>query len=247
MAENNAKKGEYTAEPAVSIPRAVAAEVIGTFILVIAGTAVVTEAALRRPIAGSPVDSLAIALAFGLVLTALVGALGHESGAHFNPAVTIGLASVGKFPWKYVAHYIIAQFAGAILAALVVWATYGSAARTQAFLGATYPAPTASVGQAFVIELIITFILVFTITAVATDKRVSAPVAAPAIGFALAVAVLIGGPISGGAANPARAIGPMIVAGKYTGVWIYIVAPIVGGIVAAWLFDRFISKTSPPK
>jgi len=213
---------------------------------VLAGTAVAVAASLGRTIAGPALNSLAIGLAFGLVLVALVAALGHISGAHFNPAVTLGLACAGKFPWRYVVGYLVAQFVGAILAALVVWGTYGQAARTVAFLGATYPTAGTSSGQAFFMEAVITFLLVFVITAVATDKRVAAPVVAPAIGFALGVAVLIGGPVSGGAANPARALGPMIVAGRFTDAWIYLFAPVLGGIIAAFLYDRFISRTSAP-
>lgn len=247
MAVNKPEKNEYTAEPAVSIPRAVVAELVGTFVLVFAGTAVATSAALGRSIAGLPSNSLAVGLAFALSLTALVAALGHVSGAHFNPAVTLGLASISKFPWRFTAQYIVAQFVGAILAGLAVWATFGGAARTVAKLGATYPAATASTGQALLMEFLITFILVLTIVAVATDKRVPAPVAAPAIGFALGVAVLIGGPVSGGAVNPARALGPMIVAGDLTGFWIYLLAPTIGGILAAVLYDRYLALTSAPK
>lgn len=247
MAAAGAGEGQYRPEPEVSVPRAVGAEFAGTLILVLAGTAVAVAATLRRPIAGSPSDSLAVGLTFGLALTALVAALGHISGAHFNPAVTLGLASVGRFPWRHVASYIAAQFAGGIGAALLVWAIFGGAARSAAFLGATYPTATASAGMAFVAELVVTFILVFTITAVATDDRVPAPVAAPAIGFALAVAVLIAGPVSGGAVNPARALGPMIVAARFTAWWVYLVAPLVGGTAAATLYEFVISRTSAPK
>ena len=244
-AEKNQHVG-YTAAPKTSLPRAVAAELVGTFLLVLAGTAVAVAAVLNRPIAGPAENSLAVGLAFGLMLVALVAALGHISGAHFNPAVTLGLAVSGKFPWRFVLGYLIAQFVGAILAAVVVWGAFGPNARRIAALGATFPAPGASVGQVFLIEAVITFLLVFIITAVATDKRVPAPVVAPAIGFALGVAVLIGGPVSGGAVNPARALGPMIVAGRYTDAWIYLVAPVVGGIIAALLYERYISHTSAP-
>ncbi len=246
MAADRMESSGYTAAPKVHITRATTAELVGTYLLVLAGTAVAVSAVLNRPIAGPSLNSLAVGLAFGLVLTALVAALGHISGAHFNPAVTLGLACAGKFPWRYVAAYLVAQFAGAILAALTVWGAYGAPARTLAALGATYPVAGVSAGRAFFIEAVITFLLVFVITAVATDKRVPAPVVAPAIGFALGVAVLIGGPISGGAVNPARALGPMIVAGRYTDAWVYLLAPVVGGIIAAVLYDRFISRTSAP-
>ncbi len=101
--------------------RAAAAELVGTLVLVLVGTAVAVAAILGRQIAGSPYDSLAIALAFGLVLVALVGALGHTSGCHLNPAVTLGLASIGKFPWRYVPVYIAAQMVGAVLAGFALW------------------------------------------------------------------------------------------------------------------------------
>lgn len=244
-ADRNEHAG-YSAAPKTSLWRAVTAEFVGTFLLVLAGTAVAVAAVLNRPIAGPQLNSLAVGLAFGLMLVALVAALGHISGAHFNPAVTLGLASAGKFPWGFVIWYLIAQFAGAIFASLVVWGAFGGAARTTAALGATFPTPGTGIWQAILMEVVITFLLVFVITAVATDKRVPAPVAAPAIGFALGVAVLIGGPVSGGAVNPARALGPMIVAGRFTDFWVYLVAPVVGGIVAALLYDRFISRTSAP-
>lgn len=246
MPTNDAGKGFYSAEPGVHITRATLAELVGTFILVFAGTAVAVSAILARPIAGAPSNSLSVGLAFGLVLTALVGALGHVSGAHLNPAVTLGLASIKKFPWKFVLPYIIAQFVGAILAALAVWETFGNNARALAYLGATYPTPTATVGQVFLMEVLITFILVLTIVSVATDKRVTAPVAAPAIGFALAVAVLVGGPVSGGAANPARAFGPMLVTEKFDAFWVYLIAPVIGGIIAAWLYDRYLALSAAP-
>ncbi len=245
MPANESARGDYTALPAVNLPRALWVEVCGTFFLVLSGTAVVVSAALARPIAGAPNNSLAVGLTFGFTLVALVAALGFLSGAHFNPAVTLGLASAGKFPWKDTIQYIIAQMVGAILAALAVWITFGNAARSIAFLGATYPAPTANNGQAFLIEAIVTFFLVMTVVAVTTDKRVPAPVAAPAIGFALGMAVLIAGPISGGAVNPARALGPMIVAGKFDSFWVYILGPIIGGICAGLLYPQ-MAKTSAP-
>lgn len=222
-----------------------AAEAVGTFILVFAGTAVVTSAALGRPIAGASLNSLAVGLTFGLTLVALVASLGHVSGAHFNPAVTLALAGARKFPWRYVPMYIAAQLVGAIVAGLCVWGIYGDPARA-AGLGATFPAVTATLGQVFLAEFLITFILVFTIFAVATDERANATTISLAIGFALGVAVLIGGPVSGGAVNPARALGPMLVAGKFTGWWLYIIAPILGGLIAGFFYDRVLRRASAP-
>lgn len=227
-----------------SVTGAGLAEVVGTFFLVFAGTAVVVAAALRWPVAGLPSDSLAVGVTFGLVLAALVAALGHVSGAHFNPAVTIGLAVAGKFPWNKVGLYIIAQLIGATLAGLAVWATFGDAARVGPALGATFPTSTASLGGAFLMEVLVTFLLVFVILGTATDERANKAVAPLAIGFALGMAVLIAGPISGGAVNPARALGPMIVAAKFTAWWLYIVAPVLGGVLAALVYSVLRARES---
>jgi MIP family channel proteins len=226
--------------------RASVAEFVGTFILVFAGTSVATSAILDRPIAGMPLNSLAVGLTFGLVLVALVSALGHISGAHFNPAVTIGLFSIGRFPGKYVVSYIVAQIAGAMAAAAAVWATFGDAARSQAYLAATYPTATASELQAFLMEVIITFILLFTIVSISTDERANVTIASLAIGFALGVGVLIGGPVSGGSVNPARTLGPMIMSGNFTSVWVYLVGPLVGAVLAAMTYHYFIFAAEPP-
>ena len=222
------------------------AELVGTFILVYGGTAVAVGAILTRPTAGAAYDSLAIALAFGLALAAVVAAIGHVSGAHVNPAVTLGMAATGKFPWRYTPVYIGAQLVGAVLAALATWITFGGAARGEANLAATYPAQGVGDLQAFVVEVLITFILVFVVMAVATDDRAPAAIAPIAVGFALAVGVFIAGPVTGGAVNPVRALGPMIVAGDLTSVWLYILGPIIGGVLAALLYDRTMAQTEAP-
>ncbi|MDP9480696.1 MAG: aquaporin, partial [Actinomycetota bacterium] len=108
------------------------AEFVGTFILVFAGTAVAVGAILSRPTAGAAYDSLAIALAFGLALAAVVAAVGHVSGGHVNPAVTLGMAAAKKFPWAYVPVYLVAQLAGAVLAAFATWLTFGGPGRSEA-------------------------------------------------------------------------------------------------------------------
>jgi MIP family channel proteins len=223
------------------------AELVGTFILVFGGTTVAVGAILARPTAGAAYDSLAVALAFGLVLAAVVAAIGHVSGAHVNPAVTLGMAAARKFPWNYTPIYISAQLVGAVLAALATWLTFGGAgARSEAKLAATHPAQGVGDLQAFIVEILITFILVFVVMSVATDDRAPAAIAPIAVGFALAVGVFIAGPVTGGAVNPARALGPMIVAGDLTGVWLYILGPIVGGVLGALLYDRFMAQTEAP-
>lgn len=219
---------------------------VGTFFLIYTGTATVVAATLGKETGGSPPDSLAIALAFGFVLAAMVGALGHISGAHLNPAVALGLAVIKKFPWKAVPIYLAFQLLGAVLGALSTWATFGGAARSQAALGAPAPAEGISDGRAFLVEAFITFLLVFVVIAVTGDRRASGAVAAVSIGFALVSAVLIGGPSTGGAVNPVRALGPQIAAGSFDSFWVYLLAPVVGGIVAAVLYDRVIGRATTP-
>jgi MIP family channel proteins len=222
------------------------AELVGTFILVFGGTAVAVGAILARPTAGPAYDSLAVALAFGLALAAVVAAIGHVSGAHVNPAVTLGMAAAGKFPWNYTPVYIGAQFVGAVLGALATWLTFGGPARSEAKLAATYPAQGVGDLQAFIVEILITFILVFVVMAVATDERAPAAIAPIAVGFALAVGVFIAGPVTGGSVNPARSLGPMIVAGDLTSVWLYVLGPIIGGVLGAVLYDRYMAQTEAP-
>ncbi len=220
------------------------AELVGTFILVFGGTAVAVGAILSRPTAGAAYDSLAVALAFGLALAAVVAAVGHVSGAHVNPAVTLGMAAAKKFPWAYVPVYIVAQLAGAVLGALATWLTFGGPGRSEALLAS--PSPAAGVGdlRAFLIEVLIGFVLVFVVMAVATDDRAPAAIAPIAVGFALAVGIFIAGPITGAAVNPARALGPMLVSGTFTSVWLYILGPSSG---ARWPRSSTTASWPRPK
>ena len=231
---------------AANLSRAGLAEMIGTFFLIYTGTATAVAATLGKETGGSPPDSLAIALAFGFVLAAMVGALGHISGAHFNPAVTIGLAVIRKFSWRAVPVYLGFQLTGAVLGALATWATFGGAARSQAKLGAPAPTEGISDGRAFLVEAFITFLLVFVVIAVTSDRRASGSTASVSIGFALVSAVLIGGPSTGGAVNPVRALGPELVSGSFTSFWVYLLAPVIGGIVAAVTYDRVIGRAATP-
>src|SRR5580704_11177451 len=207
--------------------RAAAAETAGTFVLVLAITSAAVAAALSRPVAGAPYGSLAVPVAGGLGLAIAVASLGHISGAHLNPAVTLGLAVSRRFPWTYAPGYVIAQLAGAIAAAAVTWGLYGGQARAVARLGAPVPAAGVSAER------------VLAVLAVATDTRVPRGIAAVAIGAALAVAIVISGPVSGAGVNPARAIGPMILAGQFSDWWAYLTAPLAGRVAAVALYDRF--------
>lgn len=225
---------------------ACSAEAVGTFMLVIVGTAVASAALLGKNTAGPAYNSFSIAMAFGLILIAIVSSLGQISGAHVNPAVSFGLAVAGKFPWRVVPAYWTAQMLGAVAAALVIWAAYGHGAYVNAHLGAPAPAHGATSLQVLLVEALIAFILVFTVISTTTDQRVPPGTAALAIGFSLAAGVLLGGPVSGGAGNPARALGPMLVAGVYPLWFFYTVGPLIGGALAAISF-RVIGKGSAPK
>ena len=170
------------------------------------------------------------------ILVPIAGSIGQISGAHVSPSVTLGLAVAGKFPWRFVIPYWVAQMIGGIVAALLVWAACGHGAYASAHLGAPLPANGTDPLQVLLVEALIASILVFTVISAATDPRVSAGTAAVAIGFALAAGVLLGGLVSGGAGNPARALGPMIVSGTYPLWFFYTLGPLVGAVIAAGAF-----------
>ncbi len=135
---------------------------------------------------------------------------------------------------------------GAVLGAFATWITFGGPARAEAKLAATYPAQGVGDLQAFVVEILTTFILVFVVMAVATDERAPAAIAPIAVGFALAVGVFIAGPVTRGSVNPARSLGQMIVAGDLTSVWLYVLGPLIGGVLGALLYNRTMAQTQGP-
>ena len=237
------RQGLYGSTAGADLARAGTAELIGTFVLVLAGTAAAVASSSREP---KPYDLLTVVLVFGLALAALAAALGHVSGAHLNPAVTLGLAVTRRFPGRAVPVYLACQLAGAVLASLATWAFYGDEGRTQSRLAATLPAAGVGSGRAFFVEAVITFVLVLVVISVATDDRAPSVIAPLAVGAALAVCVAIAAPLTGGAVNPARAFGPMLVAGVWQDAWVYLTAPLVGGVVAAVVYDRVLAPADPP-
>jgi MIP family channel proteins len=176
----------------------------------------------------------------------MAATLGHVSGCHLNPAVTLSLAVTRKFPWRAVPSYVVAQLLGGVLGSLAAWGVYAGSGRDVVALSATVPAAGVGTGQAFFVEAVVTFVLVLVVISVATDDRVPGGLAPVAVGAALATAIFIAGPVTGGAVNPARAFGPAVVSGTTTSLWLYLVAPVVGGLVAAVLYDRLLKPTAPP-
>lgn len=209
------------------------AELIGTFALVFAGCgAVITNRLMPESV--TPVG---IALVFGAVVGVMIYALGPISAAHFNPAVTLGFAAARRFPWAHVPAYLAAQVAGAVAASLLHYLLYPHRAAMAVAYGATLP--RVGTGAALALEAVLTFFLMLVITAVATDRRVPPTVPGLAIGGTVALCALMGGPLSGASMNPARSLGPALVAGgEALGVyWIYLLGPVLGSVAAALLYE----------
>jgi MIP family channel proteins len=206
------------------------AEAAGVFFLVLAGGGAI--------LAGAP--ALAVALAFGLVVAALIYALGHVCGAHFNPAVTLAFAATGHFPWRRVPGYATAQVAGATLAALALRWTFGTVATvaTQVRPGLGWP-------QAVLVELLASFLLGLVIVAVATDRRAAPGAAGLAIGLTVAVNALWAGPLTGASANPARSLGPALVAGAWDGIALYLLVPVAGACLGMLAYGHLRGGRAP--
>lgn len=196
------------------------AEAIGTFILVLAGTSAL-------------ILSDNYVFGFGFALIAIVYAIGHVSGAHVNPAVTLGLAITGRFPMFQVPYYWAAQVIGALFASLLLRLLYGNLNN----LGATQIGDGFSVLDGFVLELVMTAILVFIFHAVATDERAPAAATGLAIGGTLLVIQIAAGNVSGGSVNPARSLAPAIVSGTFGDLWIYLIAPFIGALIGAIAYE----------
>jgi aquaporin NIP len=222
----------------VPLARRLAAEALGTFALVFAGAGAVMVDAKTHEL-----GHVGVAIAFGLVIMAMIYAVGHVSGAHFNGAVTFAFALTRHFPWPRAAAYWGAQLTGALAAAAVLRGSLG----TIAHVGATLP--SGSDRQSFLWEVVLSAFLMFVIMAVATDTRAVGEAAAIAIGGTIALDAMVGGPISGASMNPMRSAGPAIVSGHLDSLWIYLVAPPLGtaiGALAYQLVRGAGSKTSSP-
>ena len=213
--------------------RSLAAEAIGTFALVFAGCGAIMVNAKTHQL-----GHLGIAITFGLVIMFGIYAVGHISGAHFNPAVTLAFALNRHFPWPRVFSYWGAQLAGALAAAALLRASLGNIAN----VGATYP--SGSAGQSFLWEVVMSAFLMFAVLAVATDARAVGEAAAIAIGGTIGLDAIFGGPVSGASMNPARSLAPGLVAGDLHEIWIYLLAPVVGTALGGLAY-QFVRGESP--
>ena len=211
------------------------AEFVGTFALIFVGAGSI--------IATHGGDLTAIALAHGLVIGVMASAVGHISGGHFNPAVTLGFVAARRIDIRVAAAYWFAQITAAIVAALVLRGVVPESAADRVDLGAPALGPGVSAGQGLVIEILLTFFLVWVIFATAADPRGAfRSVAGLAIGFTISLDIFMGGPFTGAAMNPARALGPQLVQNVWSDGWVWYLGPAIGGVLAAlayeWLYLR---------
>lgn len=200
------------------------AELVGTFILVFVGTGAI----VINDLFGS-VGHLGIGISFGLVVMAMIYAIGEISGAHINPAVSIAFWVSKRFSGKEVLPYVLFQLIGALLASLCVKLIFP----THELLGATLPAGAWE--QSFVLELILTFILMFVILQVSSGSKETGIMAGTAIGAVVAFEAIFAGPVCGASMNPARSIAPALVSGHLEHLWVYMVSTTAGAILAVFV------------
>ena len=217
------------------------AEFIGTFVLVLIGCG-------SAVVAGSQIGFLGISMAFGLAVLVMVYAIGNISGCHINPAITISMLVVGKISGKDTVGYLIAQFLGGIVGALILYliasgkADYSLAASGLGQNGYGELSPMKyGIGAAFLAEVVLTFIFLIVIFG-ATSPKAPSGFAGIAIGWSLAIIHMVGIPITGTSVNPARSFGPALIVGgeALSQVWLFLLAPIIGGIVAALVWNYII-------
>ena len=226
--------------------RVLLAEFLGTFLLCFIGIAAILS---TTPAVGGGGGLVAVALAHGLALTVGVHVFGGISGAHFNPAVTIGMLATGRIAPPLGGLYVLAQLAGGVAGAAVCSATFPPDAVAAATLGIPLPAPWASSGTVLLLEAVMTFLLVIGVFGTAVDDRgKTVKIGAFGIGLVVAVDILAGGPVTGASMNPARSFGPALVAGRFDFHWLYWVGPIVGAVAAALVYHHVLLEApqKPP-
>ena len=202
--------------------RKLAAEFLGTFALLFAGTGAI----VIDDVTGGAVSHVGVALTFGLVVLAIVYAVGDVSGAHLNPAVTLGFFAARRFPGRSVLPYVASQCAGALVASLCLRLLFPG----HATLGATLP--RGNDFQSFVLEVLLTCLLMFVILSVSTGAKEKGITAGIAVGAVVGLEALFAGPISGASMNPARSLAPAVVSLHFASLWVYLAAPALGAAVA---------------
>lgn len=208
------------------------AELIGTFSLVFCGTGAII---INQETSGA-ISHAGVAITFGLIVMSMIYALGHISGAHLNPAVSIAFTLAGRFPFKQLFPYIVSQLSGALLASLILRLLFPN----NEFLGATLPA--ASEMQSFILEFILTFFLMLVIINVATGSKEQGMFAGLAIGAVVLLEAMFAGPICGASMNPARSLAPAVVSGNIEHLWIYLTATTAGAALAIPTWKYLNSK-----
>lgn len=198
------------------------AEALGTFTLVFAGTGAVVV----NEVSGGSISHPGVALVFGLVVMAMIHTFGDVSGAHLNPAVSVAFAAAGRFGWKEVPGYVVSQVAGGVTASVLLRLLFPHAAT----LGATLPVGPPM--QSFMLEVVLTMILMLTILSVSTGSKEKGITAAIAIGGVIGMEAMFAGPISGASMNPARSLAPALVSGQLSHLWMYLLAPTAGALLA---------------
>jgi aquaporin Z len=198
------------------------AELFGTFALVFAGTGAI----ITNDVSGGTVTHVGISLTFGLIVLAMIYTFGEVSGAHLNPAVTIGFWFAGRFSAQLVLPYILSQCIGAVLASVCLRLLFPQ----HPTLGATIPA--ASAMQSFLFELLLTAILMLVVLSVSTGEKEKGAIAGMTVGSLIALEALFAGPISGASMNPARSLAPALLSSRIETLWIYLTAPIIGALLA---------------
>ncbi len=209
-------------------------EAIGTFALVFAGAGSI----IINGATNGSITHVGIALTFGLVIMAMIYTFGEVSGAHFNPAVTIGFSLARHFPARDAFFYIISQTIGALVASALLFVLFPG----DATYGATLPLNSA--WQSLVLEIVMTFFLMLVILGVTSGSKEKGLMAGIAIGGTVALDAMFGGPISGASMNPARSFGPDVFSGNLGTFWIYLVGPIVGAVIAAFVSKYIYSSSS---
>ena len=221
------------------------AEFIGTFTLVFIGEGSMCADQYLHASGASGSGLLAIAAAYGLALAILISAVGHISGGHLNPAVTIGFWVTKKISTLDALSYWVAQVAGAIVAAYLLTVVIPEATWRAVGLGTPDLATDFTRFHGIVLESVTTFLLVFVVFATAADpKGAFNKIAGFPIGLTVMMGILVSGPFTGGAMNPARAFGPALIAHHWTNHGVYWVGPLIGGVVAGWLYNSFLLKES---